>query len=158
MTGLGDVHPQSLGGIEIRLRAGAPPYGEVKRRRSTRSILLCVLGDELKTRDILGSQSARKKISEIGRSCVDAYIRDPTWQNLCRISLRFAYETGLMSSEIEDAIDAVEVKGGTAGMAMLGNSIFASGEEKKLMRILKDLGETFQCTIDNRGARLIPRA
>lgn len=158
MTGLGDIYPQSMGGMETRLSAGAPPHGEVKSRKSTRNILLYVLGEELKTRNVLGSESSRKNISEIGRDCVDAYIRNPTWQNLCKTSQRFARETGLMSPEIEDAIDAIEAKGGTAGMAMLGNSIFASGEQKRLKRILKGMGDVFQCTIDNRGARLIPRA
>jgi pantoate kinase len=158
MTGLGDVYPQSLGGMETRPKAGAPPYGEVKRRQSTRTIILCVLGEELKTRNILGKESARKKISVVGRACVDAYIRNPTWQNLCRISQRFAMETCLMSPEISNAVESIEDVGGTAGMAMLGNSVFASGKQKKLIRVLEDLGEVFQCTIENRGARLIPRA
>lgn len=158
MTGLGDVYPQSLGGIETRLRAGAPPYGEIKRKESTRSIFLCVLGEELKTKDVLRNPHSRNTISEIGRNCVDEYLKDPSWSRLCELSQRFARDAGLISPEVENAIKAVESVGGTAGMAMLGNSIFASGDVDKLERALKSKGEVFHSTIDNKGARLIPRA
>jgi pantoate kinase len=158
MTGLGDVYPQSLGGMDTRLIAGAPPYGEVKRTESSRSIVLVVLGEELKTKDILRNPQSRKKISEVGKNCVDEYQKDHSWSKLCFLSQSFARETGLMSQEVESAIKAVESVGGTAGMAMLGNSIFASGKVDKSRGALRNKGEVFHCTIDNKGARLIPQA
>jgi pantoate kinase len=158
MTGLGDVYPQSLGGMDTRLKAGAPPCGEIGREESTRDILLCVLGDELRTKDILRDPLSRKKISRVGSACVDEYIGKPSWQKLCSLSQRFARETGLASPEVEGAMKVVEGAGGTAGMAMLGNSIFASGDVDKVEGALKNLGELFHCTVDNEGARLIQQA
>jgi pantoate kinase len=155
MTGLGDVYPQSLGGLEVRLNAGAPPHGKIEVKNSTHELTLCVLGEELKTKDILRNPLNRKRISEVGRDCLERYIVDQSWQNLFRLSREFAEKTGLIKADIMDAILAVENNGGMAGMPMLGNSIFAFCEDKDIGEVLRDFGDIFQCGIDNQGARLI---
>jgi pantoate kinase len=158
LTGLGDVYPQSLGGLEMRVKPGAPPHGEIVRKRSQCKLVLCVLGDELETKDVISRPLMRKKISEIGRDCIEQYQNEPSWSNLFKFAKRFALFTELGTQKTMSAMAAVEKEGGMAAMSMLGNSIFASGDVKKLVKILKDHGEVVQCDVENRGARLIQRA
>lgn len=158
MTGLGDVYPQSLGGLEIRVEAGAPPHGRIIKKRAERNIILCVLGEELETKDVLGRPVARRNISEIGRKCIENYLKEPSWQKLFELSRDFGLKTELASQKILRAILTVDKEGGKAAMAMLGNSVFASGNMKRLTNVLKEFGKVYQCKIENRGARLIRRA
>ncbi len=157
MTGLGDVYPQSQGGLETRTKSGAPPFGKLARRASRKKLVLCVVGGMLKTKDVLRNPVKRNKINDIGRRFMEEYLKAPTWPKLFELSSRFAESTNLASRKILKVLEEVEAQGGRAGMAMLGNSIFASGDEKKLVRLLKQLGKVFICTVDNQGARIIPR-
>ena len=155
MTGLGDVYPQSLGGMETRLRPGAPPWGEVRRKAGKNEIILCVLGKELETKDVLRKPAMRRRIAEVGKEYVDEYVRNPSWDNLIEFSCEFAVRTKLASKKILGAIAAVEKLGGKAGMAMLGNSVFAFGDER-VKKALRKKGKVFMCRIENEGARLTP--
>jgi len=158
MTGLGDVYPQSLGGLDVRIKPGAPPHGQIRKKISARSIVLCVLGNELETKKVLRNPVMRKKISGVGRELIEKYQKEPSWPKFFQLSREFAARTDLISQEALSAIEAVEKEGGLAAMAMLGNSIFASGDNKKLKRALKNFGAVFSCRVENRGARLIQRA
>jgi len=158
MTGLGDVYPQSLGGLEVRVEPGAPPHGRIIRKRSERNIVLCVLGEELETKDVLGRPAARRTISEVGRECIGSYLKEPSWQRLFELSRDFELKTELASQKILKAVLSVDKAGGKAAMAMLGNSVFATGNVKRLTTVLKEFGKVYLCKVENRGARLIRRA
>jgi pantoate kinase len=158
MTGLGDVYPQSLGGTDVRVRPGAPPHGKIIRKSGRKKFLLCILGKELKTKSVLSNPTARSRISRIGREYIEEYMVDPSWTRLLGLSSRFARDTNLATEKILETIEEVEANGGRAGMAMLGNSIFASGDERRLKRALSGFGKVHSCTIENSGARIIRQA
>lgn len=158
MTGLGDVYPQSLGGLDMRVKPGVPPHGQIRKKISARSAVLCVLGEELETKDVLRNPVMRKKISGVGHELIEKYQKEPSWPKLFQLAREFATRTNLISQEALSAIEATEKEGGLAAMAMLGNSIFASGNNKKLRRALKNFGAVFSCRVENRGARLIQQA
>jgi pantoate kinase len=154
LTGLGDVYPQSAGGLVIRESPGAPPYGKLKKIEIEQDILLCILGGVLETRDVLQNRRAVKKINRAGKERVESFISNPDLERLFILSEDFAKDAGLASEEILKAIDSC-AEYGYAGMSMLGNSVFAGGEVDILEGILKRFGKVIRCEVDNRGARTI---
>jgi pantoate kinase len=154
LTGLGDVYPQSTGGLVIRESPGAPPYGKLKKIEIEQDVVLCILGGVLETRDVLQNKRAVKKINRAGHARVESFISNPDLERLFILSEDFAKDAGLASEEILKAIDSC-AEYGYAGMSMLGNSVFASGETKILEGILKRFGKIIRCEVDNRGARTI---
>jgi pantoate kinase len=153
-TGLGDVYPQSMGGMVIREQPGAPPYGKLKKIEIDQEVVLCILGGELETRDVLQDKRAIKRINKSGKTRVDSFISNPDLERLFILSEDFAIETELASDKIVETIDSCS-EYGYAGMSMLGNSVFACGETAILEKILKRFGNVFKCEVDNRGARTI---
>lgn len=151
-TGLGDVAGQSVGGVEVRVRAGLPPHGIVRNipiNKDTDTVL-CVVGKKILTKDILSDPQSRRKINAVGRKCMDAFLNNQTVENLFRLSNKFSYETGLSNEKIIDAIRRCE-KYGMAAQSMLGNSVFATGKTDKISDIMEQIGKVWACKIDVHG-------
>lgn len=154
LTGLGDVYPQAMGGLVIREMPGAPPYGKLNRIQIEQEVVLCILGGELETREILQDKRAVKRINRAGKTHVDSFISNPDLERLFILSEDFAKEAELASERILDAIESC-ADFGYAGMSMLGNSVFACGETEHLIKALRRFGKVIRCEVDNRGARII---
>jgi len=153
-TGLGDVAGIYAGGIELRDRPGIPPYGEVERIDISADLVLAVVGPVIVTRDVLTNKTHRDTISESGRRCIEAFSEDPTIDHLFALGMEFTEETMLASEEVLMAMTAAEQYGMTS-MAMLGNSIFCTGDSEKLVEVLHSLGEVFVCQVEKQGPRII---
>jgi pantoate kinase len=139
-TGLGDVMPQSAGGIVIRKKEGCPPYGVLEKIGSEDiDIVLCIIGEELSTN---------------GHHCLSQLIKSPKLWELMWLSLAFSKSTELMVKEVEEAIKAAR-KHGLASMSMLGNSIFAMGDTRGLVSELENFGKVHVCKVDKEGARIV---
>ena len=154
--GLGDVSALHRGGMTIRQRAGLPPKGRVLRIKGEPEIVLCVLGGKLLTRTVLTNPSKRKAINASGSRKVDQIVRNPSVEELFRLSSEFAFETGLASRKTLEAMSAAS-RLGMASMAMLGNSVFAVGDTDGLRRVLSDFGEVWLCEVDAKGPVLKSR-
>lgn len=153
-TGLGDVMPQSIGGVVIRKKEGCLPYGIVENIETRDvEIVLCVIGKELSTKDIITDNNHRKRINEHGKECLDWFNRNPNLEEMMRLSHKFSKNTELLSKELEDAIMAAN-KFGMASMSMLGNSIFAVGDTDGLISELKNFGDVYICSVDRKGMRI----
>jgi pantoate kinase len=154
-TGLGDVMPQSAGGIVIRKKEGCPPYGVLEKIGSEDiDIVLCIIGEELSTKSIITDSKHRKKINEYGHHCLSQLIKSPKLWELMWLSLAFSKSTELMVKEVEEAIKAAR-KHGLASMSMLGNSIFAMGDTRGLVSELENFGKVHVCKVDKEGARIV---
>jgi len=149
-TGLGDVVAESAGGVEMRIKEGLPPFGEIKRIKWNHDIVLCVLGRGIKTRAVLNNQGYRKKINRYGVMCMKEMINKPTIENFFNLSYDFASKTGLANKKIIKAIEEAK-KYGMASQAMLGNSVFAVGNTKKLVKTLKNFGKVYVCRIGGKA-------
>ncbi|MFQ6107412.1 MAG: pantoate kinase [Thermoplasmata archaeon] len=154
MTGLGDVFPQSVGGLVVRTEPGTEPHGEIQKFDREAELVLCVVGPPLSTEDVLRDEEMVKTIGKLGRRYVNNFINETSLGNFLHLSLEFAEETELVSDEVLKAIEACE-EFGKASMSMLGNSVFAMGDVENLRYTLLDFGQTFLCSIDNKGARLV---
>jgi len=151
-TGLGDVVSSVHGGIEIREEPGL--HGKIRKIGGRGEVVVAVLGSKIKTKEILKNERMADKISEIGRECMDEILARPAVENFFLLSRKFAEETGLMDEKVEKAVKEA-CRYGMASMCMLGNSVFAMGDTKKIAKVLSKYGTACTCRIDERGARLL---
>jgi len=153
--GLGDVPALHAGGITIRVKPGLPPSGEVRRIEGTPDVVLCVIGAEMRTREVLNDEKLRQRIDTYGGQCIERLLANPTLDNLLSLSTLFARETGLASGRVAEAVAAVAGPD-KASMAMLGGSVFAVGDAGRLKEVLAGFGRTYICRVDGQGPRLLP--
>ncbi len=153
-TGLGDVVPASLGGMDLRLKPGAPGHAEVRTFDVRKDLLLAVIGPELLTRSVIRNPQKVMAINARGGACVDAFAKDPTFERLFDLGNRFAEETGLASPAVLEVVRAARMFG-RAAMAMLGNSVFAEAGREELATLFRKFGTIQRCEVDPRGARVL---
>src|SRR3989454_6521583 len=154
-TGLGDIVPASLGGVDFRMEPGAPPHGVVRRIHADAEVLLAVLGPSMPTKAVLTDRETVKRIAEAGHRCVQEFSKAPSLEDLFRLGKRFTLETGLAHGHVKEAIEAAAPYG-MCSMSMLGNSVFAVGQIEPLDALMKGMGaQRYRCKIDQKGARLI---
>ncbi len=152
--GLGDVSAIYGGGITIRKKAGLPPRGEVLRIEGSPDVVLAVVGKGLHTKTVLDDQDKAAAINASGSRKVDQLVTEPSLDNLMRLSYEFASETGLASTEVQEALRAAS-GAGAASMSMLGNSVFAVGDTDTLSRRFSKLGSVWTCTVDTSGPKVL---
>jgi len=152
-TGLGDVMPQATGGMDLREKPGAPPYGVVRKFDVEAELLLCAVGPPFVKASVLGSPAVMDRIRVSGGKCLDEFERGPSLERLFDLGRTFAYETGLVQPRVKECIEAVRAYG-KASMSMLGNSVFAVGKEIAAA-VLRSYGTLYRCRVDNEGARVV---
>lgn len=153
-TGLGDVVPASLGGMDLRLRPGAPEHADVRTFPVNADLLLTVLGPEIPTRSILREPARIAAINRVGGALVDEFAEAPTLDRLFGLGIRFTEGTGLASRTVLEVIRASRMFG-KATMAMLGNSVFASGSSEHLATLFRKFGTIQRCEVENAGAHVL---
>jgi len=153
-TGLGDVVPASLGGMDLRWKPGAPAFGEVRSIPVQADLLLAVLGPEIPTKSVLRDPAKVAAINRVGGALVDEFSRSPTLERLFDLGNRFAEDTGLANRTLLEVIHASRMFG-RATMAMLGNSVFATGNSEQLATLYRKFGTLQRCEVDNEGARIV---
>src|SRR2546430_1248786 len=79
-TGLGDVVPASLGGMDLRWKPGAPGYGEVRTFPVQADLLLAVLGPEIPTKSILRDATKVVAINRV-RGSFDHSLSVKSWSS-----------------------------------------------------------------------------
>src|SRR5206468_12805142 len=153
-TGLGDVVPASMGGMDVRLKPGAPGHAEVRKFPVEADLLLAVIGPELPTKAVLHDPKKVAAINRVGGALVDEFSRDPTLERLFELGARFAERSGLADKRVLEVIRASRMFG-RAMMAMLGNSVVATGSREQLATLYLKFGTLQRCGIDNEGARVL---
>ncbi|AFZ73271.1 pantoate kinase [Natronobacterium gregoryi] len=123
-TGLGDVVAQAHGGIPIRLEPGGP-HENVLDAIPARARVEYVSFGELSTADVLSGETDQLTVA--GREALSRVVEEPTLPSFIYASRLFARETGLLTDQVREGIEAVAGVGGQASMAMLGETVFAFG-------------------------------
>lgn len=152
-TGLGDVVPASLGGMDLRWKPGASAHGDVRKIPVKADLLLAVLGPEIPTRSVIRDPKKVAAINRAGHACVEEFAKGPSLERLFALGARFAEESGLASKTVLEVIRASRMFG-RATMAMLGNSVFATGNREQLATLYLKFGTLQRCEVDNDGARI----
>ncbi|MFW9793092.1 MAG: hypothetical protein ACFFEE_02225, partial [Candidatus Thorarchaeota archaeon] len=162
-TGLGDVLAQTVGGIEVRVKAGGPGVGVIKEilyLDSLRAVLAGAPG--LKTADVLTDKKIREKINTIGDHFVERIVADPSIETFVESSRTFSDEIGLKTRRVEEALNELERVGLVdSSMVMLGDSVFCLCDENDAyiaQRILSKYWESEEVSVNEiapDGGRLL---
>lgn len=121
-TGLGDVVSQLRGGVPLRLDPGAPPHGRVDAIPARSRVEYLSFG-ERSTEDVLAGDVT--KLSAAGDRALEKVRAEPTLTEFVRVSRQFARESDLLTPDLQTIIEDVDMAGGEAAMAMLGETVFA---------------------------------
>lgn len=156
LTGLGDVIASAFGGIEIRREAGLPPWGMIEHIPGKYEMVLCVVGEKIDTKKILSNPNIINEITSYGRYCTQKIIEKPSVENLFSLSQMFTLKTKLARKKVLEAIESAN-HNGMASMCMLGNSVFAIGNTNKLIETLSPFGNTYVCSVSDRGVFLLDK-
>jgi pantoate kinase len=119
-TGLGDVFVQDEGSIVTS--AGA----ELSRNGSDEPVAYDSFGS-ISTSEVLGDEETMGRIAETGQAVLDRLPVEPTLAELLPASWEFARETGLVTERVAEAVERIERDGGTATMAMVGETVVGLG-------------------------------
>jgi len=125
-TGLGDVVAQARGGLPIRLEPGAPEHGRLDGVPASPCVEYLSFGS-VSTEEVLSGDT--RALTAAGERALADLRERPTPDRLVSLSRRFAREADLLTDHVADAIAAVRAAGGDAAMAMLGDTVFAFGED-----------------------------
>jgi pantoate kinase len=162
-TGLGTVLACTVGGLEVRVKAGAPGIGEVRSfpLADNLSVLAIVFGP-LSTQMSLSDPGTRKKINDHGASLIERLLEKPEAGRFMETSRTFAEAVGLISPRLRSVLDEFDSIGIAASMNMFGESIFCiiqPDDKPRLERILEGARTNgaviFESPIAKEGGRLI---
>ncbi len=160
-TGLGTVIAETFGGLEIRVKPGAPGIGEIEHLHVPRNMVVaCLVFGPLSTKESLTNPETRKRINEFGGDLVDRLAREPETANFLGFSRQFAENVGLISNRVRQVLDAADAAGFVCSMPMFGDSAFTLVEPESLEEITSIFrqfpgGSIVTSQIDFEGARLL---
>jgi pantoate kinase len=124
-TGLGDVFIQEMGGIVVGTG------GELDRHESDERLEYASLGG-IETGTVLGDEDAMARVREAGLAAFEHLGPEPALADLVPIGWEFARSTGLATDRVHDLVERVESRGGDGTMAMVGETVVATGVEAVL--------------------------
>jgi len=117
-TGLGDVFIQDQGGLVWNRGDG------LRRVSCTDRVQYTAFGG-IATADVLGDEQALRRVESVGREVLASLDPREGLASLFGASWRFARRTGLASDRVEAVVSDVNDQGGTATMAMVGETVLA---------------------------------
>lgn len=144
-TGLGDVAACQGGGRVVRNGGGID--AEILRTYDMGGEISAISFGPIPTPSVLGSASRMERVARAFPPKNPA-----TVQEFFAQSQRFAYDSGLVTQEVERVLQACEAEGVDAAMTMLGNGVFAYGT--KAHAVLRQFGTVFRCGMATSGARV----
>ncbi len=161
-TGLGTVIAEVEGGIELRVKPGAPGIGKIERIESPKdSMVVAVTTGDMLTRTALEDQKTRKSINSTSKQFLDQVFRERSLDSILRASRDFGRSLGFLTDEMNKLVDVADTGGYVCGIAFFGKTVFSivrSNEVQDLSRLfLKALGDgqLISCDVSSEGARLI---
>ncbi len=162
-TGLGTVIAETFGGLEVRVKPGAPGVGQVKSIPVNEDYLIaCLSLNSVSTRNILTDETFRQRINELGGNLVNQLVNHPTTSNFMELSRKFAEHVGLISKRLRAVLKDTDDSGLACSMAMLGETLFSivkpdqASEIRKIFRKhAPSEGNMIIAEIDLEGARLL---
>ncbi len=164
-TGLGTVIAETVGGLEIRTRAGAPGVGAVTTVPVPAAMrALCLIFGPLSTSRVLGDPETRAKINELGSALMEKFRARPTAARFLEYSREFAEHSGLITPRVRAVMEALDSEGITCSMPMFGEGIFTllSGplleRAKDILTQHKGGGVIIRSRLDTQGGRIINAA
>lgn len=161
-TGLGTVIAETFGGLEIRVKPGAPGIGKIKKVPISKDhIIVCLNFNSLPTKKFLTDKETRRYINKAGEKLVASLVENPEIENFMKFSRQFAEQVGVITKKIREVLDTTDKTRFVFSMPMFGESVFTLIERESLPEILKIFGRfdkearIIVSEIDFEGARLL---
>lgn len=161
-TGLGTVIAEAFGGVEVRVKPGAPGIGEIKNVPASKDYAMgCLTFGPLPTKKLLKDEETRKRVNKFGGKLVDKLIEEPNVKNFMNFSRQFTEQIGLMTQRIRRTLNAADNADFICSMPMFGESVFTLIKQEsleELLQIFRKYGpdeKIIVSEIDFEGARLL---
>jgi len=162
-TGLGTVIAETFGGMEIRVKPGAPGVGEIKQIETDDNwAVACLCFGPISTKNALTDPETRRAINKFGGNLLDALMKKPQINSFMQFSRRFAESTGLISEKVRKVLIEADSHDFICSMAMFGDTVFSltkKDEVEELFRIFRKHAQSPQdivsAEIDFSGARIL---
>jgi len=161
-TGLGTVIAEVFGGVEIRVKPGAPGIGEIKRWLAPKDYTFaCLTFGPFSTKELLTDKKIRKRINEFGGKLVDALVEEPNIENFMSFSRRFVEHVGLITEKVGRILEVADNANFICSMPMFGESVFTLTTQESLEELLRIFrkygsdGKIIVSEIDFEGARIL---
>jgi pantoate kinase len=144
-TGLGDVAACQGGGRVVRKGPGVDAV--IERRYDLTGPLYAVSFGPIHTPSVLGSPYQMERVSS-------AFPRTSpkNAEDFFRLSQQFARGSGLVTPEVRQVLELLTENRVPASMTMLGNGVFAYGEDARTL--LGQFGEVYEFSMARSGARI----
>lgn len=161
-TGLGTVIAEALGGVEVRVKPGAPGIGEIKNVPVPKDyVMVCLAFGPLPTKKFLTDEEIRRRVNKFGGKLVDKLIEELNVTNFMNFSRQFAEHVGLMTERIRRTLRATDNANFVCSMPMFGEAVFTLIKQESLEELLKIFrkynpdGKIIASEIDFEGAQLL---
>ncbi len=161
-TGLGTVAAETFGGLEIRIKPGAPGIGEIMQLPVEENVkVACHVFGPISTKRFLSDPETRRRINRFGGESISKLIETPTIPNFMKLSRQFAENVGIITEKVRSVLDTADEAGVVCSMPMFGESAFTITDDNNLKSVLKlfrksgQKGQTIVSKVNHEGARLL---
>lgn len=162
-TGLGTVIAEACGGLEIRVKPGAPGVGEVQQIPFDADyVSVCLPFTPISKKGVLTSEVLRSRINAFDGKLVEELAAQPTPESFMRLSRRFAEHVGLISERLRKILDETDEADIVCSMAMFGENLFTLVKQDSLNGLLRIFrryapseNDIIVAHIDLKGARVL---
>ena len=137
-TGLGDVFIQARGGLVWNT-------GDGVQRSEWSADLEYTPVDGIATSTVLEDEQTLERVRECGQESLSRFSPERSLRELLDLSWEFVQRSGLATDRVSEEVQHAEREGGAASMAMLGETVIATGGQNLLERATR---------ITNEGARI----
>jgi pantoate kinase len=147
-TGLGTVLACTVGGLEVRTRAGAPGVGTVRSFPLPPKLTVCclVLGPR-STAQALADQAVREKINTAYARLSGELLDSPDAGRFMRAARTFTDLTGLASAPVRGIMAGLDRLGIVSSMNMFGDAVFSiiEREQRDVLPEIENLAAEAGC-------------
>lgn len=133
-TGLGDVYIQNRGGLVWNT-------GDGPQRSELSADLAYTALDGITTSTVLDDEQTIERVRECGRESLSRFSPKNSLRELLDLSWEFVQRSGLATDQVTKEVQRVERDGGAASMAMLGETVIATGAQNLLERTTRITNE-----------------
>lgn len=165
-TGLGDViAAYHGGGLEVRVKPGAPGVGEVLRVPLSGSlrVIAAVVGRRMDTSTMLARY--RDRVNLYGGRALERLLEDPSLERFLELSLEFSVRTGMLDEALRSKLgflDEAVRRGSALGYYLKKNVLVVVAERGDVAELEEELSgrlgwSTYKLRVSNEGLRVSAR-
>ncbi len=162
-TGLGTVIAETYGGVEIRLKPGAPGVGRIMEIPYGNDMEVYAVGfGPISTTHVLSTPWMRDRINGHASRLLWSLLEKPSTSNLMQLSREFSDGIGLTTPRVRSLLSLFDQLNIQASMLMMGEGTFCilSHEDAERTKVLlkqklPSAVYSFSSSIASSGARLL---